>query len=216
MNDRLLNLLPQDALGHWTGVRRIVIASRLLWGFGVLLLIVSVFSVAAWQYVGILETSEKHRRGVAEQSEELRRATTFEQQLRELTEELRVLRELRKPQYDPRLLVRDIVSILPQGVTLNTLTLRFSAASAGKDADAAAKTAADGREIFIAGFALTRSDVLAFQHALESLPDVESVDAPVENILKPTNTNFSFSVILKPLVEKESSQDSSPKTGQNE
>ena len=99
----------------------------------------------------------------------------------------------RKPQYDPAFLVRGVLGALPQGARLLTFNLFFESTERGASAEK------KGLMIFVDGKANTRGDVLAFQHALEALSFTESLEGPLENLIKPTNASFSFAVTLKTL-----------------
>lgn len=198
-----VNLLPQQAFESYTQSRRYAVFSRVIGGIALLFLVAAVFAGASLQYLATVTKAEGERLEIAQRSEELKRAETFEERLRAFSSELSVLRVLKNPQYDPSMLVRQISEALPVGASLQAMTMSFGSASEddGADGDVAEKNAgasSSAPQLFLTGIAGTRGDILDFQHALEELPFVESVDAPLENIIKPTDAAFSFSLILVP------------------
>jgi Tfp pilus assembly protein PilN len=195
-----INLLPEAALKAYRKSRRWLIMSRILWGIGSFVLILLIFFVVAWQYLVIVRASEKDRLESVKRAEasRLERATRAETALGDLVKELRVLRDLEKPQYDPSDIVRRIVEVLPKNARLTTITVTLESFEA-----TAKKGETPRQKIFVSGNAATRSDVLAFEHALKALPFAASVESPIENILKPVDTTFSFTIFLKPLASTE-------------
>src|SRR3990170_3117317 len=93
-----INLLPSEALAAYVKQRRFSIVSRLVRAVGILVLVVAVFVGAAWQYLVILTGSEEERSETARRNQavQLERAEKAEEDLAALSQELRVLRELKK------------------------------------------------------------------------------------------------------------------------
>lgn len=202
---RLVNLLPEDAIRTFHRERRLLLVSRLLFAIGVFAFIFAVFAGASWQYLQILETAEAEHRLVAERSEELQRAATIELQLGELANELKVLSTLTRCQYDPALLSKDVVSLMPTGMTLDSYTITFETAKSSTGGESRSPGSSEKRAeqtIYLSGHAPTRAAVLSYQHALEALSYTALLEAPVENILKPVDTVFSFNLELKRLPAK--------------
>lgn len=75
---------------------------------------------------------------------------------------------------------RDINSIMPQGVYVNTLSVDRQTQKAS-----------------LTGFAPTRAEVIGFKDGLGKLPWVKLVDSPLSNLIKERNINFSFTIDLK-------------------
>lgn len=218
MSSKTLNLLPQEAVRAYVRSRRVTIISRLLFGIAVLFALFAVFAGVAWQYLAIIHKAEEKQEAIAQKSAELAVATEFEGKLQDLTKGLKVLRKLSEPQYDPSALLRDVVAALPVNATLQMITVNFqgktaTAVKSGSSSEGTSTSTKPGTQqssktsgaqnegmqlVFLSGNAATRADVLALQHALESLSYVQSVDAPVTNILKPEDTTFSFALTLKP------------------
>lgn len=76
-------------------------------------------------------------------------------------------------------LVRDLLAVVPPGVTVTSLA-----------ADAA------GKQIVLSGSAPTRSTLIVFEDRLHLLPWVVSVEAPHENLLQRENPAFRFSMVI--------------------
>ena len=186
---RLINLLPREAAGQFRWHRRSRILSRLLVAFALFTFVVAVFGMAAWRYVAIVGDAETARLVVAQRSQELRRAGIFSQQLAAFSVDLAVVRQLREPQYDPAVLTRDIVAALPANAQILTLDITFVGGEG---------SAEKAMTVSMSGKAQMRADVLSFQHALEVLPFVARVAAPLENIIKPEDTTFQFILTLVP------------------
>ena len=197
---RLVNLLPEDAMRSFYHERRSLLISRVLFVFSIFIVILAIFAGASWQYLSILEAEEERHRKGAESSEEILRVADIELQLGELSNDLKVLNTLTRCQYDPALLSKDIVSLMPAGVTLDSYTITFELSKSSTKGSASKKQTEP--TIYISGHASTRASVLAYQHALGDLLYTAVLEAPVENILKPVDTVFSFDMELKPLPEK--------------
>lgn len=204
-----INLLPQRDRTGFRRHRRVLVLSRTAVGIGALALIVGVFAVSAWRYAAILSDAERARRAVLEHSEGLVLAKQFEEKLAALSDELKVVRDLQKPQYDPSLVILDIVRTLPRNAQLNTLTLQFEGNAAAVKPPASKSGVPT---VFLAGRARSRADVLEYQHALEALSYVDGVEAPIENILRPFDTDFTFSLLLRPLTKADASSGDMPVT----
>lgn len=207
MKSLSINLLPPLDRTRYRKHRRVVILSRAAVGVGILTIVVAVFGVAAWRYAAILADTERARRAALEHSEGLVLAKQFEEKLVALSEELEVVRDLQRPQYDPNLIILDLVRTLPASAKLQTLTLKFESGSAIPGSSSAK---GGGPAIFLSGEARSRADVLEYQHALEGLSYVEDVEAPIENILKPFETDFTFSLLLKPLIDSAATAEDAP------
>ena len=211
MNTARVNLLPSESLRAYVRHRRFTIIARLIAAFGIVFLMLDVFVGSAWLYLSILEKAEKQLFVVARESKEASRAEELEGKLGGLSAEVDVLRDLDKPQYDPAILVSDIASVMPLGIHLQTLSMAF----VELDASGAGLNGADvkdGQEIFLSGQAETRNDILAFERALAAFPFVAAIEAPLENIIKPAKSPFSFVITLKQLTANPSEQESETET----
>ncbi|MBI4134335.1 MAG: hypothetical protein HY475_02855 [Candidatus Terrybacteria bacterium] len=186
-----INLLSPEALRAYQRHRRQTVLTRTLIAFNFLAAILLVFLITAMGYLAILTKSEEERLTVIRRSEEFRKAETLEGNLRAFANDLKTVRLLEKPQYDPAVIVRQVVEAQSAGARLHALNLFLEAPVQN----------GDGQKVFLSGKAGTRGDVLDFQHALEILPFVASVEAPLANIIHPVDPEFSFSVTLKPLSE---------------
>lgn len=52
-------------------------------------------------------------------------------------------------------------------------------------------------QMTIEGFSPTREAILIIKQALEKSPDFEKIESPISNLLKPTDIDFRFSLVLK-------------------
>lgn len=183
--------MSPEALRAYQRHRRQTVLARTLIAFNFLAAILLVFLVTAMGYLAILTQSEEERLTVIRRSEEFRKAETLESNLRSFAKDLEIVRSLEKPQYDPAVIVRQVAEAQSAGARLHALNLFLEAPALN----------GDGQKVFLSGKAATRGDVLDFQHALEALPFVASVEAPLANIIHPVDPEFSFSITLKPLSE---------------
>lgn len=178
--------------------------TRLMFGIGILALLVLVFVGSSAAYLYVLIDAGENRLDVLEKSEELRRSEEFEAQIASFTQELVVLRDLKVQQYDPSFLVRSIVDLLPPHARLLRFQLVFEdetqlpIAVIEESPDAAVAPPSNAPTLNLQGIADTRRDVLDFQHAMEALPFVQEVEAPISNIIHPTDVSFSFTLTLVP------------------
>lgn len=77
-------------------------------------------------------------------------------------------------------LLPNIIQAVPDDVSLTALNLNSK-----------------GKQLYMAGLAVNRDDLLELQAKLEAISWVETVNIPIDQLTKKDNINFSFSVVIK-------------------
>lgn len=104
---------------------------------------------------------------------------TVNKEITELNLSVARIEKLQKGVVPASLLVEDIASRAPQGITLSFLNFEVPTLSAK-----------------ITGHAQTREALLLFEGALLDSPYITKLDSPLSNLFERTNLTFSFNAIL--------------------
>ncbi|MBI2462803.1 MAG: hypothetical protein HYV65_01030 [Candidatus Spechtbacteria bacterium] len=178
----ILNLLPQE---YQARIRRdanlrmfaLVFVSLSVWTF------VFFFLVAqGWTYLSIQNSALQQHLSVEENTDAAKKIAALEKNVKGINSALTYANNISlQPSYNAAALMSVIETIIPSGVTLNIFDLDSL-----------------NRTLTIGGIAAKREDVLSFEQNLRSQSQIiHDINAPITNLLKPENVQFSFFITLQ-------------------
>ncbi|MBI2582739.1 PilN domain-containing protein [Candidatus Azambacteria bacterium] len=176
-----MNLLPpieRERLEAIRNRRLVLFLGRALF---VSLLFFAGLLFAMFLFLSIQERSLAERLEIERQSFESQKLREIEQKVEKLMASLRTTDQLLRREIPWSEILARVADELPPGARLTTLTANASG------------------EVKLTGQADRRETVLEFERSLKSDPAYASVEAPLANVLKPTDILFSFTLKVKAL-----------------
>lgn len=177
-----LNLLPKE---YHAGLRRDIILRMFTFAFVSL----SVWTLAffflvaqGWVYLAIQNSALQQRLLVEQNTDAAKKISTLETNVKAINAALAYAEDINaRPSDNAAVLMAAIDELVPAGVTLNVFDLNSSS-----------------RALTISGTAAKRDDVLAFEQKLRAQSQIiREVVAPLSNLFKPDNVQFSFFITLQ-------------------
>lgn len=176
-----MNLLPPPERERLEAIRNRRLVFFIARALFLSLLFFAGLLFAMFLFLSIQEQALLERLEIERQSFESGKLKGIEQEVEKLMAFLRLTDQLLAREIPWSEILARLAAHVPVGARLSTLT----ANSAG--------------EIKLTGQADRRETVLAFEESLKKDPGYLAVEAPLANVLKPTDITFSFTVTLKPL-----------------
>lgn len=179
----ILNLLPQE---YKDRMRRDITLRMLILVFVSLSVWTSVFFfliAQGWTYLSIQNAALQQQLSVEQNTDAAKKIAALEKNIKEINSALTYANNISsQPSYNPSTLMSEIELIIPAGVTLNVFDLDSS-----------------NRALTVGGIAARREDVLSFEQKLRAQSKIiQDINAPITNLLKPANVQFSFFITLQP------------------
>lgn len=178
---KLINLLPkskQRELAHETLFRGIV---RFVEVAAITFVLVFLGQFAIWSYLRAAEVS------LVGDIEKLKIITDkqdnaeLKKEIREINAQIGDFKNLLDGTPAWSKAVRQVVSHIPDDVLINNIS-----------------ASVDEKELEIRGYSPTREKVIEFYNAVRAdTENFESINYPLENVAKPTDVSFSFTIVLK-------------------
>jgi hypothetical protein len=172
---QLRTIIVKRYRGRVWGVLYILIAFAL---FGGLIALVPTYSMM----LGRAQAADKELAALAE---------TKSKNVDRITAELSLAQVYIKalPPAAPPLevVLNDILTGRPQGITLNSI-----------DVSTLAYGTSTSAEVHIAGLSATRETLVSYKRALETSVAVAKVDLPLSNLAKSQHLSFTMTILLKP------------------
>jgi len=175
-----LNLLPPRERKEMEWANLSSLATSLSAWFFVFLIIFALLSASTYFYLSILLRAQTRLLEIRQNDPKIQRLVEIEKKIKQANVRLRQI-NLKQEQlvlWIP--LLEEIAEIIPPEIYLNSFSYQLT-----------------DDQIYLSGWADTRDNLLAFQNSLEESSSFVEVEAPLSNLLKQTDIDFSFTLHLR-------------------